>query len=206
MSAPTDYRGSITREQVLLNETRIVARLMLDGGLDDDEIVDRVTAHNLFQYPTEREQRSIARACIRRLHAALPTPAEQALARSLACTGTLEELAQLNLYAMACDNRLVWDLLACIVAPKFTLFDYSLTRAELKAFLEGLRAQDPRIAEWSPATMTKIRQVFTRALESAGMYDRKTCQLHPPLISPALEDLVRTCGSERILTAFGIKG
>lgn len=204
MSAPTKYRGSITREQVLLNETRIVARLMLRDGLDDAYIIARVTEQNLFQYPTEREQRSIARACIRRLHAIAPSQPDRSQAEQLLCAGTLDQLAQANLYAMACDNRLVWDLLACIVAPKFQTFDYSLTRTELQTFLEGLRSQDEHIAGWSTATMVKIRQVLSKALESAGMYNRKSAELHPPLLDPNLENLIRTQGNEQLLAALGV--
>lgn len=204
MSAPVKYRGSITREQVLLNETRIVARLMLSDGLDDADIVSRITEQNLFQYPTEREQRSIARACIRRLRAINQAEQDAAALESLCCKGTLDQLAQTNLYAMACDNRLVWDLLACIIAPKLQTFDYSLTRTELTTYLEGLRAQDERIAGWSTATVGKIRQVLAKALESAGMYNRKTAELHPPLLDPNLENLIRTQDNEQLLAAFGV--
>ena len=42
MSIPTTYRGSITREQWLVNETRVVARLMADEDLSDSkEIIEK---------------------------------------------------------------------------------------------------------------------------------------------------------------------
>ena len=46
------YR-TITREQFLFHEMRIVARL-LDGGMDEEKVKEEVVANNLFQYPTER--------------------------------------------------------------------------------------------------------------------------------------------------------
>lgn len=48
------YNGSdgLTREQFLFHEMRVTARLM-DGGLDDKQIVDAVINDNLFQYLTE---------------------------------------------------------------------------------------------------------------------------------------------------------
>jgi len=61
--------GSITREQFLFYETRTTARLMMNEGLSDEEILKRIIDENLFQYPTEKTIGQTARACIRRLHA-----------------------------------------------------------------------------------------------------------------------------------------
>lgn len=122
MSMPTTYRGSMTREQWLVNETRVVARLMADENLSDTkEIIEKVTAQNLFQYPTEREQKSITRACCRRLLALSEDEDVRASLINLAAHGSLEQLAQVNLYAMMCDNRVVWDFMTCVIAPKFSL-------------------------------------------------------------------------------------
>lgn len=52
MTAPVTYRGTITREQWLVDETRVIARLMMEEGLTSDaELIERVTSQNLFQYP-----------------------------------------------------------------------------------------------------------------------------------------------------------
>lgn len=47
------YRGSgaLTREQFLLREMRVIAKLRAQG-LSDAQIVDAVKDGNLFQYPT----------------------------------------------------------------------------------------------------------------------------------------------------------
>lgn len=205
MSIPTTYRGSITREQWLVNETRVVARLMADETLSDTkEIIEKVTAQNLFQYPTEREQKSIARACCRRLLALSEDEGVRASLIDLAAHGSLEQLAQVNLYAMMRDNRLVWDFMACVIAPKFSLFDLSLRKSEIVTFIEGLRAQDDRVATWSDATCNKVRQVLVNCIEGAGLYSRKTEALRPPLLDFELERCVRANDDAAVLPAFGI--
>lgn len=205
MSAPAEYRGSITREQWLLNETRTVARLMVDDGLATQaELVERAAEANLFQYPTEREVRSIARACRRRLMALSADPALRAQLIELIAHGTATQATQANLYAMMCDNRIVWDFMVCIVAHKFKRLDATLRKHEIADFLEGLRAQDERAARWSPATANKIRQVLVNCLEHAGMYDRKTEQLAPILLDFELEDAIRANGDAEVLPAFGL--
>ena len=60
--------GSLTREQFLLREMRIVADLRTQGE-PDDEIIQRVKRENLFQYGTERMLADRARACLQRLDA-----------------------------------------------------------------------------------------------------------------------------------------
>ena len=59
-----DYNGSLTREQFLFYETRIVAAL-LQQGLSRDEVLERIRQENLFQFPTERMISSIANTCFK---------------------------------------------------------------------------------------------------------------------------------------------
>ena len=207
---PTDapYRGTITREQWLLRETRTVARLRADAagsgkplGLAD--VVDLAAEENIFQYPTEREVKSIARACWRRLDALSDDPALRNQLIDLVAAGTPDQARQVNLYALARDNRIVWEFLVVEVARKFQGFDESLPKREIVAFLEGLRAQDERAARWSDATLNKIRQVLTACLVECGMYDRRAETLLRPLLDLTLEQAMRANGDQVLLPAFG---
>lgn len=67
-SNESPYKGSaqITREQFLFYEMRTTAKLMREG-LEDNEIIDRIVEDNLFQYPTEKSIRQMAKACVARL-------------------------------------------------------------------------------------------------------------------------------------------
>lgn len=200
------YRGGITREQWLVDETRIVARLMLDSPELHNAtlLAERILKDNIFQYPTEREIGSITRACARRIDALSGDEALRDRLAALIARGTAEQLRQTNLYAMARDNRIVWDFLTCLVAPKFANLDTTLRKHEIEAFLQGLRAQDERVATWSDATLNKIRQVLTQCLEQCDMYNRKTERLQSPLLDYDLENMIRENSDAAILPAFGI--
>ena len=65
--SPYRGSGSITREQFLFFETRTTAKLLVEG-LSDEEIMCRIIADNLFQYPTEKSVKQMARTCLKRLH------------------------------------------------------------------------------------------------------------------------------------------
>ena len=65
--SPYSGSGSLTREQFLFHETRIVAKLLVDEGLNDDEIIERIMDENLFQFPTEKSVKRVVNGCLRRL-------------------------------------------------------------------------------------------------------------------------------------------
>ena len=94
MDATTPYNGAITREQFLMRETRVVARLKADEHLDNEQALERVTSGNLFQYPTSREVKSICRACCRRLDALSSGPATREAFARLIAHGTPEQASQ----------------------------------------------------------------------------------------------------------------
>lgn len=209
MPTNAPYRGSITREQWLLRETRAVARLRAEAArlgqpLDCAEAVYAIAEKNLFQYPTEREVKSIARACWRRLDALSDDSALRDRLTELAAGGTLDQARQVNLYAMARDNRVVWDFLAVVIARKFQALDEGLPKREIVAFLEGLRTQDERAASWSDATLNKIRQVLTACLVDCDMYDRRAELLRRPMLDLTLEQAMRANGDQALLPAFGV--
>lgn len=62
----SEYNGSLTREQFLFYETRIVA-LLITQGKSRDEISKKIIEENLFQFPTERMIPSITKACFKRI-------------------------------------------------------------------------------------------------------------------------------------------
>ena len=205
MPAPTTYRGTITREQWLSREMRIVARLMLEDGFTDPAaLATYVQERNAFQYPTERELKSIARACIRRIASVSEDHAVTARLVELLAHGTADQLRQANLYAMMCDNRLVWEFMLNMVADKRRRLDTSLRVYEIATFIEGLRAQSETVDGWSDATRNKARQVLAKCIVECGMYDRRAEELTPLLADFELTQIIRANGDERALAAFGI--
>lgn len=197
------YRGSITREQWLLTETRTIARLRLDEGLTTEQIVEKNLAHNYFQYPTEREIRSITLACCLRLD---NLSEDDALRRELThaiAYGMPAQAAQTNLYALMRTYRIVWEFMVSVVGEKFLHLDARLAKHEIVAFLEGLRSQSETVAGWSNATLNKIRQVLAKCLVEAGyLSSPRSEELRPVLLDLDLEQAVRANGDAIALPAF----
>ncbi|HOY89597.1 MAG TPA: DUF1819 family protein, partial [Bacillota bacterium] len=60
------YNGTLTAEQFLFYEMRIVSKQYIEGK-SIDEIIEYIKSDNLFQYPTERMVMRMARACYKRI-------------------------------------------------------------------------------------------------------------------------------------------
>lgn len=190
--------GSLTMEQFLFYETRIVAKLMVDDGLSEEKIINRVLDENLFQFPTERKIKRIARACIRRLNGLNDPGLVGVIAHS-----PVEVAKQACLYAMMKQYKLVWDYMVTVIGEKYREQDFSYGRMDLNVFFMRLQEQDDEVASWSEATVKKLKSVLNRILiENEYIDGPRATKLNPVLISSEVENAIRANGDELALPAF----
>lgn len=191
------YSAVITREQFLFYEMRTTAKLVAEG-LNDEQVADRITSDNLFQYPTEKSVRRMALTCLRRLKA-LDDPK---LVAAIASQPS-DVSKQICLYAMMKQYRLVWDFMITVVGVKYENRDMSFSRMDFNVFMMCLQEQDDWVASWSDSTVTKVKQVLARILVDNEYLDSTVADhLNPVLIYPILEDAIRSSGDTKALTAF----
>ena len=191
------YKASLTREQFLFHEMRIVARFMADGK-NESEIADTIAKDNLFQYPTERMTVGMVRACYRRLNL---LNSEQLL-RNIA-EHSVEEAKQICLYAIMKDNRLVWDFMVTVIGEKYRNQDFSYGKLDMTSFFIRLQEQNDAIADWSESTVKKLKSVLNRILRENDYLDGiKADHLNSVWLYPELEKVIRTNGDQAALSAF----
>lgn len=191
------YSAVITREQFLFYEMRTTAKLVAEG-LNDEQVADRITSDNLFQYPTEKSVRRMALTCLRRLKA-LDDP--KLVAAIVSQPSDVSK--QICLYAMMKQYRLVWDFMITVVGAKYENRDMSFSRMDFNVFMMCLQEQDDWVASWSDSTVTKVKQVLARILVDNEYLDSTAADhLNPVLIYPILEDAIRSSGDTKALTAF----
>lgn len=193
------YKGSaqITREQFLFYEMRTTAKLICDG-LEDNEIIDRIVEDNLFQYPTEKSIRRMAKACIVRWKGICDIDLVEAVASQ-----SSETAKQICLYAMMKQYRLVWDFMITVIGEKYRMQDFSFSQMDVNVFFMQLQEQDDYVAGWSESTMKKIRQILIRVLaENEYLDDIKADHINPVWLNPVLENAIRSNNDDRALAAF----
>lgn len=196
-ASPYKGSGQLTRERFLFHEMRTTARL-IDDGLDRDAVVEKIISENLFQYPTEKSLRDIARGCLRRLDAM-----EDDVLISAIASQPSDTAKQICLYAMMRRYRLVWDFMITVIGEKYQKLDSSFGRVDLNTFFTRLQEQDLLVATWSDSTIAKIRQVLTNTLmENEYLDNIKADHLNPVLISQVLENAIRSDGMTQALPAF----
>ncbi len=193
------YKGSaqITREQFLFYEMRTTAKLMRDG-LNDNEIIDRVVEDNLFQYPTEKSIRQMAKACVARLKGM----GDEDLIEAVASQSS-ETAKQICMYAMMKQYRLVWDFMITVIGEKYRMQNFSFSQMDVNVFFMQLQEQDDYVAGWSETTVKKIRQILIRALAENEYLDNiKSDHINPVWLNPVLENAIRSNNETKALTAF----
>lgn len=125
LSVLPPYTAVLTREQFLFYETRTTARL-LEEGLTENQVIDRIVSENLFQFPTEKMLRRMARTCLTRLQAMQ----DEQLVRAVA-TQPSDVAKQICLYAMMCQYRLVWEFILTVIGAKYRSLDLSFGKKDI---------------------------------------------------------------------------
>ena len=197
LESPYKGSGQITREQFLFYEMRTTARLMGEG-IGDEQIIYTIEEENLFQYPTEKMIRQMAKTCISRLKCLKDDELVSAIANQPS-----ETAKQICLYAMMKQYRLIWDFMVTVIGVKYRQQDFTYSRRDINVFLMQLQEQDDYVATWSESTCKKIRSVLSRILiENGYIDDGKATVLNPILISRILEESIRANGDDRALSVF----
>lgn len=195
--SPYKGSGQITREQFLFYEMRIIARLK-ERGMDDSEIYNQVFNDNLFQYPTEKMIKQMTRTCLNRLKALNDPSLVLAIASQPA-----DVSKQICLFAMMKQYRLIWDFMITVIGEKFRQKDLSYSRMDINTFFLRLQEQDDLVASWSDSTIAKIKQVITKVLvENEYLDNSKANHINPVLITPILENAIRSNNDDAALPAF----
>ncbi len=195
--SPYKGSGQITREQFLFYEMRTTAKLMQEG-LSDNEIINKIIENNLFQYPTEKSIKKMARTCISRLKSMdspelIETVADQ----------PFEPAKQVCLYAMMKRYRLVYDFMVTVIGEKYRTQNLSFSRRDVNVFFMQLQEQDDCVAGWSESTINRIQLVLIKMLiENEYLDDNKSDHINPVWLNPILEQVIREKDNDRVLMAF----
>ena len=197
INSPYKGSGQITREQFLFYEMRTTAKLM-EEGREEKEIIKKIVEENLFQYPTEKSIRQMARTCIARLKSLEDEFLVTAIASQPA-----DIAKQICLYAMMKHYRLVWDFMITVIGEKYRSSDMTFGKIDLNSYFLRLQEQDDLVATWSDSTINKLKQVITKILvENEYIDSNRATKLNPVWLQPGLENAIRANGDEIALPAF----
>lgn len=197
MDNNTPYIASLTREPFMYYEMKITAKL-IDDGLEDQEIIDKVFEENLYQYPTNRSLKIRAKACIRRLRGL-----EDSELISWIVERPVEVSKQICLYALMRDSRLIWEFMVTVIGEKYRTRNFSYSKLDINTFFTRLQEQNEVVAAWSDQTIIKLRSVLGSLLKETGYIDNINAKkLNEVLLDYKLKDKIIENGDRICLKAF----
>lgn len=191
------YIASLTKEPFMYYEMKITAKL-LNEGLSEEEVVEKIFKENLYQYPTERSLKVRARACLRRLRAL-----EDEKLISWIINRPVDISRQVCLYAMMKDSRLIWEFMITVIGEKYRTRNFSYGRKDLNVFFIRLQEQNNTVASWSESTINKLKSVLGNLLKENGYIDKTNSKsLNEVLLDYKLKDKIIEKGDSICLPAF----
>ena len=197
MNSNEDYR-TITREQFLFSEMRVVAKLLMEEKTDN-QIIQEITENNLFQYPTERMIKNIAQVCLKRFN-----KADSQELIDIVANDSSEAAKQACLFLMMNYYRLVWDFMISVIGEKYRVKDTTFTKMDMNSFFTRLQEQNDTVASWSEATITKCKQVLKKTLVENGYLDNsKSEKLNVVLLDFRVKEAIENSNNKEALVAFG---
>lgn len=197
MDIHTPYR-TITREQFLFHEMRIVAKLLLEEK-SDSEIIGEVVTNNLFQYPTEKSLNNITKVCLARFH---QTESKELI--DIVANGSSNAAKQACLFLMMNYYRIVWEFMIGVIGEKYRTQDLSFTKMDLNSFFTRLQEQNEVVASWSDATINKCKQILKKILIENGYLDNQKSEvLNNILLNLSVKEAIENINNRDALIAFG---
>lgn len=197
MDINTPYKATFTREQFLFHEMRIVSQLLL-SGISDQEIIKVIIDDNLFQYPTEKSVKRMAKNCLKRVHLL-----DDKRLVDIIANGASDSAKQVCLYAMMNQYRVIYEFMTNVIGEKYRLKDYSFSRKEVNVFFSRLQEQSDVVASWSDTTIQKLKQVIIKMLVDTEYLDNaKSETLNSVLIDFELRNILIDKRDYAILSVF----
>jgi len=171
------YKADIAGGSLKLQESRVIASLLLDG-VTADEWKRAIEQDNVLQKrspATAKRQASLIRARLLTVG-----PDLWRLVRD----GSKETATHAIFAASIKHSTLLGEFLDHAVREQFRTFKHNLPRKLWSDFVERLRDQDPDVPQWTESTVNKLGDSVYQILKEAGyISDTKTYVLQPVRIA-----------------------
>ena len=195
VASPHIYNGDIAAGSLLVRESQVIARLLLDG-VSADTWKRAIVIDNVLQKRTPETAKRLTRLIKSRLSLMQPE------LWMLIVQGAADVAIQALLAASIKHSRLLGDFMDKIIRSHWQTFKKTISAADWQDFLEMCVQVDPTIQRWSEVTQSKLKQVVFRILaEAKYVNNTRSLELLPVNVVPEVrlylvdhsEDYVLRC-------------
>lgn len=192
------YTATLTNANLRLNETRVVADLLL-REVSKDEWRQAIVEENVLQLNSPIYGIRFANYLRSRLEPLgedlwlMVRDGDRDLATQAALAGAIKH------------SRLLGDFMDITVREQKALFAKELTFQHWTDFIEGCRGRDPEMLQWSDSTITKLRSVVFSILVEAGyLSDSRQRLFQNVFIAGQLADYLRDKSERYVLRCLEV--
>jgi hypothetical protein len=179
------YKADLTAGSLKVPESRIVARLLLDG-VDQRGWKDAIEKENVLQARNTVTAKRLARLIRQRLETM------DADLWRLVRDGTGSVATHAVLAAAIKHSPLLGDFLDLVVREQFRLFNPKLTPAAWEDYLNDCRGRDPDMPLWTEITRRRLKSSVFQTLAQAGyLADTRSLKLQPVHIARQVIDYLQ---------------
>ncbi|MBF0101328.1 MAG: DUF1819 family protein [Desulfobacterales bacterium] len=192
------YKGDIVGGSLLIRESQIIARLMLDNA-DDKAWHQAIIIDNVLQKRSPESAKRQSRLIKKRLSLLKPE------CLSLINNGASDVVIQALLAASIKHSRLLGDFMVKVVKSHWQVFKKRLSVKDWQDYLEMCAQVDPNVNNWTEATRSKLKQVIFRILaEAKYVNNTKTLELLPVTIVPEIKTYLLNNSEDYVLRCMEI--
>jgi len=193
INRPQIYNGEIVAGSLLIPESRKIARLLLNGT-DPSAWHQAIIVQNILQKRSPAAAKRQARLIRNRLELMTPDLWQ------MVYQGASDVAVQAILAAAIKHSRLLGDFMDKIIREHWRTFTPNISTKDWKTLLETCAQIEPAILDWSPTTLSKLRQVVFRILAEAKYIDgTRSLKLLPVSIVPEMYSYLKKHHEDYVL-------
>ena len=192
------YTSALTGELFLFNETRILARYLVQGE-DINLLRKRNLSQNLIMHKGVGSLKRSSAPIFRRLSMMSPA-ALQAFA-----DGDIESARLILLVTAAKSDRLIRDFVLNVYADKIALKTNIISKSDIERFFESVYDIAPSLRDRSESTKRNLKQKLMKIVTEAGLVKKQgqAFLVTRPIITNKLANLLVTDGDSEYIKALG---
>lgn len=181
------YSTTLNTRPFLYREARMVAEL-IDQGVSNEEIKERVIEDNLFQLASKDRRRSFLSVIKKRLDSL-----DEFLLEKFLVSDSSTSKAIL-LYAIIKTDSLFYEWMREVVWDKWLTLDDEVTKLDTISFIESKVEQNETVAKWKVETRERLVNAYHQALVDAAYasYFETKIFLQRPIISSQVEQYLKS--------------
>lgn len=180
-----EYTAAGVKYQLWFIEMKETIKLYKEHGWDEAKRI--IVEENIYQQKA-KDRITSEFGCIRRRIEALPDEIQDYMLNADISTAKL-----IALIANMSIDKMLFEVMYELYREKIRLEEPEITVIQVDNLFEAKSKQDDIVASWTEATSKKLRQMYLRAMDEAGVIRKETLNsriITKPYVEQDLRDLL----------------